>query len=184
MRTNEEGEIYIDEKHGGNINDNEVLINTRREGTWKQDSLAALVTGNDEEFIIPRGDLKKYVTDGVLTGRPDESWMSKFWFSYDRDNPERMMNTFVVQDKFEMHHKDDPFVRLAKRVLNPQIPIQFNVRSQSDRRRLRERIKEIEKNELSSKQFFKLMKIMGLKVDCTVWSEGADRDEGFTETIV
>ena len=94
----------------------------------------------------------------------------------------------MVHDKFESHHKDTSLVRLAKRVINDELDkrgsLVFEVKSTSDKRRIRERFKEIEKNDLSEKQFFKLMEVLEFNVDMTVWSSSIGKKEGFSEKII
>lgn len=188
---NEDGytNVYLDEDKGGDIDEKTRLMNPESEGNFKSSSLIAILTDSDEEFIIPKNLKDRYISGGVLTDRPEDSWKTKNWFVLSiSESAGLVRDTFVVREKYESHHKDEPLVRLAKRIVNEELnkrgSLVFQVKSTSDKRRIRERFKEIEKNDLSSKQFFKLMREMEINIDITAWDTSLDRKEGFTEKII
>jgi hypothetical protein len=194
VRREEENErgyssVYVDEDNGGDIDENTRLMNQKREGNFKASGLTAIISDSEEEFLVPKSIEDKYISSGILTERPEDSWKTKNWFVLDiSESAGLVRDKFVVREKFNFHHKDEPLVRLAKRIINDELDkrgsLVFDVKSTSDKRRIRERFKEIKKNELSSKQFFKLMESMAINVDITAWTADVGRSEGFSEKII
>ena len=185
LRKDDNRKVYVDEDRGGNLDRNTKLLNTRKEGLYSPNNLSALVTNTGVEYIVPQRDLKKYTSGGLITSPPDEGWEAINWLrTSTRESAVMIRDEFVVHEKFDSHHKDTPITRTAKRALNPHIPLTFRVESKDDKRRIKERIKEIRNNSISEKQFFNLMKLCGFKVHMTVWRKTMDREEGISEIIV
>ena len=72
--------VFIDEDEGGDEFEKDTrLMNAKREGNYKASDLTGIVTDSEEEFFIPKSIEDKYISEGILTDRPESSWKTKFW---------------------------------------------------------------------------------------------------------
>ena len=188
VRDTEEHGIIIDEDRGSNLKKNDVLINTKLKESYKLSSIHAVVTGSEEEFLIPEADVRKFISDkGTVNKRPDDEYERRYWHVL-QDNEENIKSTkssYIIDERFTLYPDDRPLVKMMKRTINDEVPIRLEVSSRSDKRRFKERMKEIRHNHLSAKQFFNLCRQMNFKVDMTVWKPTENKDhDGFTENII
>lgn len=163
-------EVFVDQDNlRGNVPEDKILMNRRREGTYEQYNLSYIKT-TDNEYLVPVDMLSDFVTsDNDIHDIPDESWEISNWIAVSlRKSTEMVGDEYVVNEEFPILPDDEPLVKLAKKTINHNLPQTFRVRSRSDRRRVRERINEIKNNRLSAKQFFKLMRTMEKQVRVVV----------------